>query len=104
MIIVNEQNRNKLGFRYVCSLKPACNIKVELTEKVWFYDASIDLREGLHIIICFETGLRHNQAVVEVKVDNETITIWYGYLHEVQAVIMSQHRQIGEYMKMKMGM
>ena len=23
MKIVNEQNRNKLGFRYVCSLKPA---------------------------------------------------------------------------------
>ncbi len=37
--------------------------------------------------------LRHNQAVVEVKVDKETITNWYGYLREVQEVIMSQRRQ-----------
>jgi len=36
MKIVNEQNRNKLGFRYVCSLKHACNIKVEPTKKYGF--------------------------------------------------------------------
>jgi len=40
-------------------------------------------------------GLRHNQAVVEAKVDKETITKWYGYLREVQEIIMSQRRQIG---------
>jgi hypothetical protein len=36
MKIVNEQNRNKLGFRYVCSLKHAYNIKVEPTKKHGF--------------------------------------------------------------------
>jgi hypothetical protein len=36
MKIVNEQNRNKSGFRYVYSLRPAYNIKVEPTKKHGF--------------------------------------------------------------------
>jgi hypothetical protein len=95
MKILNEQNRNQLGFRYVCSLKPACNIKLEPTKNTWFYNANIDLRQGLHIILCFVAGLRHNQAVREVEVDDKTIGDWFGYLREVQEVVVSQPRKIG---------
>jgi hypothetical protein len=64
-------------------------------KNTWFYNANIDLRQGLHIILCFVAGLRHNQAVREVKVDDKTIGNWYGFLREVQEVIVSQPRKIG---------
>jgi hypothetical protein len=46
--------------------------------------------KGLHIILCFIEGLKHKQAVVEVKVDKETITDWYSNITEVQMIILSQ--------------
>jgi len=66
-----------------------------ILQKTWFHDASIDLRAAVHIIICFVAGLGHNQAVVEVKFYKKIITNWYGYLPEVQEIIMPQSRQIG---------
>jgi len=51
----------------------ASNIKVETTKNTWFYNANIDLRQGLQIILSFVAGLRHNQAVREVEVDDKII-------------------------------
>jgi hypothetical protein len=46
--------------------------------------------KGLHIILCYIADLEYKQAVVEAKVDKETITDWYGYKREIQMVILSQ--------------
>ncbi len=56
--------------------------------------------KGLHIILCFIAGLKHKQAVVEVKVDKETITDWYSNIREVQMIILSQPgREIRVFMR-----
>jgi len=89
--IVNDNN-SRVGYFYRCKI---CRKKLTATTGTLFFECRLTCKEVLHIILCFVAGLSHKQAVIEAKVDKNTITDWFGYLREVQWVIMSQPRKIG---------
>jgi hypothetical protein len=86
--------KNKLGFCYVCT-EQNCKKSISPLKRTWFENSHITFTQGLHIILCYLAGLKHKQAVIELKIDKNTVTNWFSYLREVQMIVVSQPRKIG---------
>jgi hypothetical protein len=91
---ISTDRTRKLGFSYVCSLQD-CRKKISPTVNTCFHNSKLTFKQGLHIILCYTVGLKHKQAVREAKLDKNTITEWFGFLREVQMIVVSQPRKIG---------
>ncbi len=83
---IEDRASCKIGWRFRCQV---CGHKIIPTKDTWFKNIKLDYEQALFVAFCFVCEEPICRAILQIDVNKNTGTNWYGYVRKVAEVIIS---------------